>query len=270
MKQMEIVKQTSTYHTTALKNRKIKYIVIHYTAGVNSKSGHAVSTAKWFATTDREGSADFIVDDTTAVQYNADIENRWSWHCGGSKLKSSKGGSLNGICTNQNSIGIEVCSSTPDGKTYAANNQNWYFTDAVVDKAVELTKYLMKRYNIPASNVVRHYDVTGKFCPGIVGWNANSGSEAKWNAFKARLTDESESKKEDSSSSFIPYKVKVSIATLNIRSGPGTNYAATGKYTGKGIFTITEVKSGKGSNSGWGKLKSGVGWISLDYTTKYK
>lgn len=38
-----------------------------------------------------------------------------------------------------------------------------------------------------------------------------------------------------------------------------------GKYTGKGVFTITEVKSGTGSTAGWGKLKSGAGWISLDY-----
>jgi hypothetical protein len=64
------------------------------------------------------------------------------------------------------------------------------------------------------------------------------------------------------------YKVKVSISDLNIRKGPGTNYAKTGKYTGKGTFTIIDTKSGKGSTAGWGKLKSGAGWISLDYATK--
>ena len=62
--------------------------------------------------------------------------------------------------------------------------------------------------------------------------------------------------------------VKVDIDDLNIRSGPGINYAPTGKKTGKGKFTITEVKTGPGSNSGWGKLKSGAGWISLDYATR--
>lgn len=66
----------------------------------------------------------------------------------------------------------------------------------------------------------------------------------------------------------VPFKVKVSISDLNIRKGPGTNYAKTGKYTGKGVFTITEVKSGQGSDAGWGKLKSNAGWISLDYCTK--
>lgn len=64
------------------------------------------------------------------------------------------------------------------------------------------------------------------------------------------------------------FKVKVSISNLNIRTGAGTNYAKTGHFTGVGVFTITEVKEGKGSYSGWGKLKSGAGWISLDHTTK--
>ena len=62
-----------------------------------------------------------------------------------------------------------------------------------------------------------------------------------------------------------PFLVKVTIPDLNIRCGPGTNYAATGNYTGAGIFTITEVKDGEGSDSGWGKLKSGAGWVCLDY-----
>ena len=65
-------------------------------------------------------------------------------------------------------------------------------------------------------------------------------------------------------------KVKVDISHLNIRKGPGTNHAKTGKYTGVGVFTITEKKSGTGSKKGWGKLKSGAGWISLDYTTEVK
>lgn len=66
----------------------------------------------------------------------------------------------------------------------------------------------------------------------------------------------------------VPFLVKVSIKDLNIRTGAGTNYAKTGKYTGIGVFTITEVKAGTGSNLGWGKLKSSAGWISLDYCTK--
>ena len=66
----------------------------------------------------------------------------------------------------------------------------------------------------------------------------------------------------------VPFLVRVSITDLNIRKGPGTDYAKTGRYTGKGVFTIMEVRSGQGSDSGWGRLKSGAGWISLDYATR--
>lgn len=61
-----------------------------------------------------------------------------------------------------------------------------------------------------------------------------------------------------------PFLVKVSINDLNIRKGPGTNYGING-VTGIGVFTIMEVREGKGSTLGWGRLKSGAGWISLDF-----
>ena len=56
--------------------------------------------------------------------------------------------------------------------------------------------------------------------------------------------------------------VRVDIDDLRIRTGAGTNYSWTGKYTGIGTFTIIETKNG------WGKLKSGAGWISLYYCTR--
>ena len=63
------------------------------------------------------------------------------------------------------------------------------------------------------------------------------------------------------------YKVQIGIANLNIRKGPGTNYDKTGQFTGKGIFTIVQESKGEGATL-WGKLKSGAGWISLDFTKK--
>nr|DAJ09903.1 MAG TPA: Muramidase (flagellum-specific) [Caudoviricetes sp.] len=66
----------------------------------------------------------------------------------------------------------------------------------------------------------------------------------------------------------VPFLVRVDISDLNIRMGAGTNYSRTGKYTGKGIFTIMEVRGGQGSASGWGRLKSGAGWSSLDYAVR--
>jgi uncharacterized protein YraI len=58
--------------------------------------------------------------------------------------------------------------------------------------------------------------------------------------------------------------VQIPISDLNIRKGPGTNYAATGK----GVFTVVETKQGSGSAKVWGKLKSGAGWVALDYATR--
>lgn len=64
------------------------------------------------------------------------------------------------------------------------------------------------------------------------------------------------------------FKVKVTIPDLNIQSGPSTNCSVTGLHTGAGVFTIVEVRPGTGSRSGWGRLLSGAGWISLDYCAK--
>lgn len=179
---MVIKKSTSTIHTTAKLNRSIKYIVIHYTAGVTSKQGSALNTANYFKTTSVDVSADFIVDDTDIVMYNGNIRNRYTWHCGGSRY-ATKGGRLYGKCTNANSIGIEICSTNTAGRMQDANSTTYSFTEEAVNNAKELVLYLMKLYNIPEENVIRHYDVTGKPCPGIIGWNTESGSNDKWKSF---------------------------------------------------------------------------------------
>jgi len=67
-----------------------------------------------------------------------------------------------------------------------------------------------------------------------------------------------------------PFLVRITAKDLRIRKGNGTDTAWTGKYVPPGVYTIVEVKAGKGSEAGWGRLKSGAGWISLDYTDKIK
>lgn len=245
--------------------RTIRYIVIHYTAGVTSKSGSARATAAWFANPSARGTADFIVDDEETVQYNPDPRYYACWAVGGGKI-SDKGGKLYGIATNKNSVSIEICSTNRAGKVTTPNDANWSFTDKAVARAVELTKYLMQLYNVPATRVIRHYDVTGKLCPGIRGWNADSESETAWNNFKKQISSTSTSTSGSASAtaasgSTTKIKWVVTVADLRIRKGPGASYDWTGKYTGKGTFTITEQKNG------FGRLKSGAGWISLD--TRY-
>jgi hypothetical protein len=58
------------------------------------------------------------------------------------------------------------------------------------------------------------------------------------------------------------YRVKITATVLNIRKGPGTSYAVTGQIKDKGVYTIVQ------ESNGWGKLKSGAGWISLTYAKK--
>lgn len=73
--------------------------------------------------------------------------------------------------------------------------------------------------------------------------------------------------KTSSSSTATSYLVKVTTDVLNIRKGPGTNYGTNGAIRDKGTYTIVAESDGPGASK-WGKLKSGAGWISLDYTKK--
>lgn len=74
--------------------------------------------------------------------------------------------------------------------------------------------------------------------------------------------------KEPSSWSSVPYVIRITAKSLNVRKGPGTNYAVVKTLTNDpNAYTITEESSGSGATL-WGRLKSGIGWISLDYTKK--
>lgn len=71
----------------------------------------------------------------------------------------------------------------------------------------------------------------------------------------------------ETSETFKPYTVKVTADVLNIRKGPGTNYGTNGSIKNGGVYTIVAESNGQGATK-WGKLKSGAGWISLDYVKK--
>lgn len=64
----------------------------------------------------------------------------------------------------------------------------------------------------------------------------------------------------------VNYTVRVTASDLNIRSGPGTGYASKG-YIKPSVYTIVAEADGAGAKK-WGKLKSGAGWIALDFTEK--
>lgn len=186
---MEITQMPIDVHITKL-NRKIKYLVIHYTAGAKSTKGSAEANRNVFLK--RDASADFVVDDEKIIQVNPDPTKYYCWAVGDGK---GKYGIYNKDC-----ISIEMCSTLKKGTSAAKpNHDGWSISEAVLEKTIELTKYLMEKYNIPIENVIRHYDATRKSCPGIVGWNTGAlyttagvatgkkNTEEKWLSFKERL-----------------------------------------------------------------------------------
>ena len=60
----------------------------------------------------------------------------------------------------------------------------------------------------------------------------------------------------------LPYLVKITASVLNVRSGPGMNYKTKTQVRQNEVYTIVALEDN------WGKLKSGAGWICLDYTKK--
>lgn len=162
----------ANYYTSGRSLNSIKYIVIHYTA---NNGDTARGNAKYFARESVGASANYFVDPNEVI---CSVKDEYAaWHCGGS-LESSHH-PLRGICTNKNSIGVELCSIIQNGK--------YEFKPETVKLAVKFVKELMAKYNIDIDHVVRHYDVTGKNCPAPFVEN-----ETRWKQFKQMLIGKEE------------------------------------------------------------------------------
>lgn len=195
-----VVYKPLSKHITNAPGRAIKYLAIHFTAGSSSKAGRALNGV-YETFMSRSASADFAVDDQYMVQFNPNLANYYCWAIGDKKNPYSSGGQLNGKATNKNTISIEICSTcnpATSANISVANNSAWSFTDASLNNAVKLAKIIMNKYNIPLDRVVRHYDITGKLCPGIIGWNneaiyvdgkatKDKSDSTAWEAFKNKL-----------------------------------------------------------------------------------
>ena len=218
----------------------IKYIVIHYTANDGDTDE---GNANYFASRIIKASAHYFVDDDSVTQSVPD--NYVAWSVGGSKYSNCKttgGGKYYTKCTNSNSISIELCDTKKDGKIYP--------TKKTIENAIELTRKLMKKYNIPSTNVIRHFDVTGKTCPAY--WCGTSEKNQLWKTeFHNKLSNSSST---NSSSSTIS-KNKPTIAKPTIKNGSkGTqvkhlqqdlNCILKSKLKVDGIFgssTLSELK----------------------------
>lgn len=154
---MKINKKISKYNQSGRNGNKVRFIVIHYVGAVSSAKNNYI----YFCNGNRNASAHFFVDSEI---WQCIPENKAAWHCGGGLLDTGKamnqgnrGAAYFGKCTNSNSIGIELCCYKKNGKVVP--------TPTAIKTAAPLVKYLMKKYKVPASHVIRHFDVNGKICP---------------------------------------------------------------------------------------------------------
>ena len=154
------------------RKQPIQYIVVHYTA---NNGDRAQGNGNYFSQPNRNASAHYFVDENEIVQSVKD--NDTAWHCGAKSYKHPK-------CRNDNSIGVEMCSEKDDKGRYYINEQTQ-------NTAIKLIRVIMKKYNIPIRNVIRHYDVTGKMCPEPFVRN-----KVQWLDFKQKLIEIENSEKE--------------------------------------------------------------------------
>lgn len=247
-----VINKMITNVNRSISNRgvgKIKYLVKHYVGA----TGGALANCKHFRDTYRGASAHYFVGHNGEI-WQCVEDKDVAWHVGAKKYKHR-------YCRNSNSIGVELC-------VRRDASGRWYYTEATKKAAIELFAYLMKKYNIPISNVLRHYDVTGKVCP-----EPDVLSAPVWDTFKTELqiavNGTSVSGPQDATgTSGVPYRVKVAHVAkgdvLWIRKTPSAKAASTGclQYNDNNAYTIVAEQSG------WGKLKSGIGWINLKYTKR--
>lgn len=152
-----------------------QWIIEHFVGA----AGQAWGNANYFKSVFRSASAHYFIDPNNIVQVVED--DTPAWHIGDG-YRTGKG-TYNGYhgygATNNNSIGIEMCQDTSTGEDV----WHWEFDPETVKRTKWLTKQLQKKYNIPDERVIRHYDASGKLCPGNWQWN----DWKKWREFKAEL-----------------------------------------------------------------------------------
>jgi hypothetical protein len=185
------------------------------------------------------------------------------WHSGSGSLGSAKNANNNGY------IGFEICEDDTNDPVYL---------DKVYKEAVELCAHLCKQYNLnPLADgvLICHSEghkrgIASNHADVMHWWPKHGKSMDGFRADVAAAIGKSPGGSAPSapaSPSPASYLVKVTADVLNIRKGPGTNYGTNGAIKDKGTYTIVAESAGPGATK-WGKLKSGAGWISLDYVTK--
>lgn len=230
-----VVEANPKNYSKGRNGKKVCKITPHHMAGVLT----AERCGELFQDAKRQASANYGIGNDGTIACYVGEENR-------AYTSASKSNDCQAIT-------IEVSNCERGGQ--------WKISDAAWNSLVKLCVDICKRYKFklkydgtPNGSLTRHNMFVATSCPGPY---LQSRFEELVKVVNSMLD-----KKESSS-----YLVKVNTACLNIRKKAGTNYAIVGQIKDRGTYTIVAESNGKGAKK-WGKLKSGAGWIALDYTIR--
>ncbi|MCI8914748.1 MAG: N-acetylmuramoyl-L-alanine amidase [Lawsonibacter sp.] len=247
---------------TVNRNHVIDTITIHCFVGqVTAKRGCEV-----FQPSSKQASCNYVVGYDGSIGLCVEEKDR-SWCTGGTMKVNGISGSSN----DYQAVTIEVASNT---------THPYAITDKAMAALIELCADICRRNGIKKllwsgdknlvgqpskQNMTVHRWFANKACPGDYIYQRLGDIAAKVNA-KLGATGAAPVQPSAPVSS-VPYKVRITATDLRIRKGPGTNTAIVQNAITPGVYTIVSEATGKGATL-WGKLKSGKGWVSLDFCKK--
>ncbi|QOV19025.1 N-acetylmuramoyl-L-alanine amidase [Blautia liquoris] len=250
---MKINKLLTKINLTSANNTgRIKYIVIHYVGA----TGGAKANCQYYASQYVGASAHYYAGFGGEIWQSVEDKDI-AWHCGAKSYKHPE-------CRNANSIGIELC--VRNKGSMADTSRDWYFEDATVASAIQLTRELMAKYGVPADHVIRHYDVTGKICPNPYVYNHTKHT---WQDFKAQISGQQ--------SAPTPHPAEASAwkatgtatcggNSVRVRREP--NGAVVGSLNSGQRFEVDGQTSGSWTHVNIAGI--GVGWMATQYVVPDK
>lgn len=236
------------------RNHKIDTITIHCAVGQIS----AESLCNWFKLNTTRASSNYVIGFDGKIGLSVPEEDR-SW-CSSNAANDNR------------AVTIECASDRSE--PYAINSK-------VYDSLINLLVDICKRNDIPElrwrgdknlvgkvdkQNMTVHRWFANKSCPGDYIYDRLTQIAEEVNA---RLNQPVKTPATTPVYPDVPFKVRVTPPVVpTVWSGPTVSSTPTTVKMPPSIYTIVEVRDGLGSDVGWGKLKSGAGWVKLsDVTT---
>lgn len=215
----------------------IDTIVIHHNGGLSDEGARST----WYVSTGHGTSAHYQVTPDKI------------WGCVGEESVAYHAGNYE---VNQRSIGIEHLNNRGE--------PDWTIAEETYRNSARLIADICNRYNLPINRetIHPHQEFTATDCPGGIDIDRLIQMVLELSGD----IDNEEQVKQFSESDQV-FLVRVVNDDLYLRTGPGVDYPDDG-FCPLGTFTIIQVEEADGYT--WGLLKSGRGWIALDYTEEFK